>query len=89
MDNREKLNELLKKKHAIYKDFFNTENGKEILKDLEEKYYINRSSMSMVSGVDSVSVACREAQRAVVLYLRNMGSGKQITREEVENADNK
>lgn len=78
MDNRERLIEELTKKHIYYKETFDSINGLKVLEDLEEKYYINRSTTGKSENIDMFLRGVREGQRIVVLYLKNMISDKQL-----------
>ena len=77
-DNRSKLIEMFKKKHTAYKEFFDSENGKIILDDLEKEYHINKSSIKSMQSIDPIVIACAEAQRAVVLRIKNLADPKQL-----------
>lgn len=77
-DNRSKLIELFKKKHSAYKDFFETKNGQLIMKDLEETFYIHKSTINTENIIDPTIIASREGQRSVVLRIKNLASGRQL-----------
>ena len=77
-ENRQKLIELLQKKHSVYKDFFDTVNGQEVLKDLDGKYYSEKSTVNTTNIIDPYVLAFREGQRTVLLYIKNMANDKQI-----------
>lgn len=86
MDNREKLIELITKKHVYYKETFSTPNGKLVLDDLENDCYLNRSTISDGSNVDPYQIAFREGQRSVILKIKNLMSDEQLKRLGVEDA---
>ena len=87
-DNKNKLIELAKKIHVLYKDTFDTPNGKLVLEDLENKYYVNKSTSGKDEQIDMFLRGMREGERVVVLYIKNMLSDKQLKRLGVEENDN-
>ena len=84
-ENRAKLIEKFKEKHAAYKDFLDTKSWQFVLEDLENEYHVNRSSIRSMSSIDPIVVACAEAQRMVVLRIRNLANGDQLKNLEPEN----
>ena len=77
--------EQYKKLHQSYKEFFGTESGLEILKDLKREYRIDRCHITNMNEVDPIAIACREAQRGVVLRILNLANGEPLKRPEQPN----
>ena len=84
-DNRPKLIDEVTKIHSMYKETFNTPTGKKVIQDLEDKYYIDRSTSGRNENIDMFLRGMREGERTVVLYIRNMVSGKQLKKLGVKN----
>ena len=78
MDNREKLIEELTKKHTYYSEMFSSPTGKKILAELEDKFYIHKSTTGKNEQIDTFLRGVREGQRTVVLFIKNMASDKQL-----------
>jgi len=52
-----------------YKKVFSGEDGQEVLKDLEDKFYIHKSTYS--SGDTEIELSGKEGQRSTVLYIKD------------------
>tara|TARA_B100001027_G_scaffold153693_1_gene107969 strand:+ start:71 stop:286 length:216 start_codon:yes stop_codon:yes gene_type:complete len=70
------MNEL----RILYKNLFNTEEGKRILEDLEARYAIHGTTFSP----DSTETAYREGQRTVVLFIKSMLRDQPKIEEQIE-----
>lgn len=77
-NNRQKLIDLLTEKHAQYKEVFTSPSGLKVIKDLEDKYYINKSTSGKDEQIDMFTRGMREGERTVVLYIKNMISDEQL-----------
>ena len=84
-ENRNKLLDMYKEKHSIYKDFLDTKNGIAILDDLEKEYCMSKSTVRNPHDIDTKSMIWAEAQRAVVLRIKNLASGTHIEKPQPEN----
>lgn len=84
--NRDKLIELYRKRHVAYKETFSSDNGKEVIKDLEEVCYVKRSTVSTTNVIDPYVLAFREGQRSIMLRIQNMMSEDQLKQIGVEDA---
>lgn len=70
------MNEL----RMMYKNIFNTVDGRRILTDLEARYSINGTTFSP----DPTETAYREGQRTVVLFIQSMLREQPKLEEETE-----
>ena len=70
------MNEL----RVMYKNIFNTVDGRRILNDLEARYSINGTTFSP----DPTETAYREGQRTVVLFIQSMLREQPKLEEEIE-----
>lgn len=66
--------EYLKKMSDIYKQVFETENGKKILDDLKSKFSFLNSTLALdiYKRVDPNATMYNEGQRSVVVIIENM-----------------
>lgn len=87
--NRDKLIEEVAKRHSIYKETFSSATGKKVLEDLEDSYFINKSTIRDTDNVDPYRIAFLEGQRAVVLRIKNLISDKQLKQLGVKDASKK
>lgn len=64
--------EELEKKSKLYKAVFGTDNGKEVLKDLEKHFFYNSSILSIKSDgfIDPNKVIANEGMRYAILYIK-------------------
>jgi len=68
MSDRDDAIERIEKKHGVYKRLFTTEEGVEVLKDLETDCYLRSSTFSK----DAMEMAYREGMRSMVLHIKSM-----------------
>ena len=69
MEENKQLEKLITKLKTNYKYIFNTEEGKEVLTDLEKRCHYH--STTNVKG-DSHESAYMEGQRSVILFIKSM-----------------
>ena len=69
MEENKQLEAIIKKLHTNYKYIFNTDEGKEVLIDLEKRCHYH--STTNVKG-DSHESAYMEGQRSVLLFIKSM-----------------
>jgi hypothetical protein len=69
MEENKQLEALIKKLQTNYKYIFNTDEGKEVLVDLEKRCHYH--STTNVKG-DSHESAYMEGQRSVLLFIKSM-----------------
>jgi len=69
MEQNKQLEALIKKLQINYKYIFNTDEGKEVLADLEKRCHYH--STTNVKG-DSHESAYMEGQRSVILFIKSM-----------------
>jgi len=69
MESNKKLESLVKKLRENYQYIFNTDEGKEVLSDLEKRCHYH--STTNVKG-DSHESAYMEGQRSVLLFIKQM-----------------
>ena len=69
MEQNKQLEALIKKLQINYKYIFNTDEGKEVLADLEKRCHYH--STTNVKG-DSHESAYMEGQRSVLLFIKSM-----------------
>jgi hypothetical protein len=69
MESNKQLESLVKKLRENYKYIFNTDEGKEVLSDLEKRCHYH--STTNVKG-DSHESAYMEGQRSVLLFIKQM-----------------
>ncbi len=69
MEENKQLEKLITKLKTNYKYIFNTEEGKEVLNDLEKRCHYH--STTNVKG-DSHESAYMEGQRSVLLFIKSM-----------------
>ena len=69
MEENKQLEKLITKLKTNYKYIFNTEEGKEVLTDLEKRCHYH--STTNVKG-DSHESAYLEGQRSVILFIKSM-----------------
>ena len=82
METNKQLESLIKKLRDNYQYIFNTDEGKEVLSDLEKRCHYH--STTNVKG-DSHESAYMEGQRSVLLFIKSM---LQKENENVKRADN-
>lgn len=58
----------LKRQQEDIQAIFTTDNGKRVLKNLEDKFYVNNTTFRY----DENALAYNEGQRTVILYIKNM-----------------
>ena len=69
MESNKQLENLVKKLRENYQYIFNTDEGKEVLSDLEKRCHYH--STTNVKG-DSHESAYMEGQRSVILFIKSM-----------------
>ena len=69
MESNKQLENLVKKLRENYQYIFNTDEGKEVLSDLEKRCHYH--STTNVKG-DSHEIAYMEGQRSVLLFIKQM-----------------
>ena len=79
-DNTNKLIKMLEENHALFKETFSNEHGRKVLEQLENKYYINKSTTANDENLDMFIRGLREGQRTVILYILNMLDDSNIKR---------
>ena len=67
-DDKEAAIKRIEEKQGTYKRLFTTEEGKEILADLERDCYLRTSTFS----TDAMEMAYREGMRSMVLHIKSM-----------------
>jgi hypothetical protein len=80
-DGYKKQIEYIKKKHAKYVKVFGNDDAQELLDELADEYYINRSTVIPSGTIDPYVSAVREGQRSVILKLRNMSNKELISKQ--------
>ena len=69
MEQNKQLEKILKELQTNYKTIFNTDEGKQVLADLERRCHYH--STTNVKG-DSHESAYMEGQRSVILFIKSM-----------------
>jgi len=67
-EDRDAAIERLREKHQLYKRFFDSEDGAEVLADLERDCYFKTTTFS----TDMAQLAYREGMRCIVLHIKTM-----------------